>query len=74
MKRRKDAASESNAVQHRIALTHVYLEMACPDIDHSTRTKLADSILALIDDQNTAMPQKKITDAHAVISSKLPDV
>jgi hypothetical protein len=52
--------------QHRAALTRVYLRMACPDVDHITRTKLADSILALIDDQDSAMPQKRIADAQVV--------
>lgn len=52
------------AAQRRFALTLAYLKMACPDIDQSTRTKLADSILALIDDQDRAMPQPKIADAQ----------
>jgi hypothetical protein len=52
--------------QRRIALTRVYLRMACPDIDHRTRTKLADSILALIDSKERAMPRRRITDAQVV--------
>jgi hypothetical protein len=40
--------------------------MVCPDIDHSARARLADSILSLIDDQDSAMPQKKIADAQVV--------
>jgi hypothetical protein len=52
--------------QRRVALTRVYLEMACPSIDPRTRTKLANSILALIDNQASATPQRGITDAQAV--------
>ena len=52
--------------QRRIALTRVYLRMACPDIDRNNRIKLADSILALIDNQASATPQRWITDAQAV--------
>jgi hypothetical protein len=44
----------------------VYLKIACPDIDHSTRTKLAGSILSLIDGEDRRVPQKKITDPQAV--------
>ena len=66
MARRKHRKNETNSAKRRTALTQVYLKMACPDIDHSTRTKLADSILELIDDQNTATPQKKIADAQIV--------
>jgi len=58
--------TEPNAAQRRIALTRAYLKMACPDIDQSNRTKLAHSILALIDDQHSAMRHRKITDAQIV--------
>jgi hypothetical protein len=40
--------------------------MACPDVDQSTRAKLAGSILALLDDKDWRLPQKKITDAQVV--------
>jgi hypothetical protein len=62
----KRPENEVNTLQRRIALTRVYLRMACPGIDQSTRTKLADSILALIDDQDLAVPQRRITDAQVV--------
>jgi hypothetical protein len=62
----KHAENEPNAAQRRVALTRVYLTMACPDIDHITRTKLGDSILALIANQDSAMPQQRITDAQVV--------
>jgi hypothetical protein len=66
VERRKRPENESDAAQRRLALTRVYLKMAFPDIDPGTLPKLADSILALIGGQDIAMPQKKITDAHAV--------
>ena len=66
MARDKFPANESNPAQSRIPLTRVYLKMACPEADNSTRARLADSILALIDDQGIATQQKKITDAQAV--------
>jgi hypothetical protein len=66
VERSKHPENEINPAQRRIALTRVYLKMACPDIDNSTRTKLADSILALIDEQDSAVPQKRITDAQVV--------
>ena len=47
-------------------MTRVYLRMACPDINRNNQTKLADSILALIDDQESATPQRTITDAQVV--------
>jgi hypothetical protein len=64
--RRKHLEIEINPAKRRIALTRVYLKMAFPDIDPGTLPKLADSILALIGGQDIAMPQKRITDAHAV--------
>ena len=66
MARSEHPEKEINPAQRRVALTRVYLKMACPDIDPGTRTKLADSILALIDGEDRRLPQKKITDAHAV--------
>jgi hypothetical protein len=66
MRRRVHPDLEFTSGERRVALTLVYLKMAYPDIDHSTRTKLAGSLLSLIDDHDSAIPQKKITDAHAV--------
>ena len=66
MARRKHPESEIDPAQHRAALTRVYLRMACPETDNSTRTKLADSILALIDGGVLRVPQTKITGAQAV--------
>jgi hypothetical protein len=63
---REHAASESNAVQRRIALTGAYLKVVCPGVNQSTRTKLADSILALIDGEDRTLPQRKTTDPQAV--------
>jgi hypothetical protein len=40
--------------------------LACPEIDDSTRATFANSILALIADQDSAMRQRKITDAQVV--------
>jgi hypothetical protein len=62
--RRKHRESELNHAQSRVALTQVFLKMACPDIDDGTRATLANSILALIADQDSAMRQ--ITDAQVV--------
>jgi hypothetical protein len=66
VERSKHPENEINPVQRRVALTRVYLKMACPDIDHITRTKLGDSILALIDGEDRRSPQRKITDAQVV--------
>jgi hypothetical protein len=62
----KHAENEPNAAQRRSALTLVYLKMACPGIDQSNRTRLVDSILALIDGEDRRLLQKKITDPQAV--------
>lgn len=62
----KHAENESNAAQRRLALTVAYLKVVRPGINQSTRTKLVYSILALIDDQDSAMPQRKIADAQVV--------
>jgi hypothetical protein len=64
--RHSDSRHDIDAAKRLVALTRVYLKMACPDIDHGTRTELANSILALIAEQDTATPQKKITDAQIV--------
>ena len=66
MARRKHPENETNSAQRRVALTRVYLKMACPDIAQSKRKRLADSILALIDDDDHRLPQRKITDAQVV--------
>jgi hypothetical protein len=66
MKKRKQPENETNAAQRRAALTHVYLKMACPDIDHSAQARLGDSILALINGEDSKLPQNKITDGQAV--------
>jgi hypothetical protein len=52
--------------KRRFALTRVYLKMTCPDLDQTTRTELANSILALMDGEDCAMPQRRITDAQVV--------
>jgi hypothetical protein len=64
--RRKHRESELNPAQSSVALTLTYLKMACPEADNSTRTKLANSILALIEGDDRRLPQKKITDAQIV--------
>jgi hypothetical protein len=64
--KRKHPDNEINPAHSRVALTRVYLKMACPDIDPGTRTKLADSILALIEGDDRRLPQKQITDAQVV--------
>jgi hypothetical protein len=66
MVKRSDSSHQINAAQRRIALTRVYLKMVCPDIDHSARTRIVNSILALIDGDHRAMPQRKITEAQVV--------
>ena len=66
MAKRSAPSHQVNAVQRRIALTSAYLKAICPGIDQSKRSKLADSILALITDQDSAMQQRKITDAQIV--------
>jgi hypothetical protein len=58
--------AELNSAQSRVALTRVYLRMACPDMDRNRRAKLADSILALIEGDDHRLSQKKITDAQIV--------
>lgn len=66
MARRKLSDDQINTAQRRIALTGAYLKVVCPGVNQSTRTKLADSILALIDGGDRRLPQKKITDAQVV--------
>jgi hypothetical protein len=60
------ASHEINAAQRHTSLTSAYLKVICPAIDRSKRTRLVDSILALIDGENRRLPQKKITDAQIV--------
>ena len=60
------ASHEIKAAQRRVALTLAYLKVVRPGIDQSTRTKLADSILSLIDGKNPSVQRKQITDAQAV--------
>jgi hypothetical protein len=64
--RRKHSENESNAAQRRVALTLAYLKVVRPDIDQCKRTRLVDSILALIDGEDRAMSHPGITDAQAV--------
>ena len=66
MARRKHPEKQINPAERWIALTHVYLKMACPGIDQNKQTKLAGSILSLIDDRDRAIPQRRITDAQVV--------
>ena len=60
------ASHEIKAAQRRVALTRVYLKMACPGIEQRARARLADSILILIDADHRAMTQRKITEAQVV--------
>ena len=60
------ASHEISAAQRRMALTLAYLRVMCPSIDQSNRTRLVDSILALIDGKDRSVPRKQITDAQAV--------
>jgi hypothetical protein len=62
----KHSDNEMPPAQRRIALTRVYLRMACPEADNSTRAKHANSILALIEGDGCKLPQQGITDAQAV--------
>jgi hypothetical protein len=65
-KDKPDPSREFASGKRRVALTRVYLKMTCPDLDQSTRIKLADSILALLDGEDCVMPQRRITDAQVV--------
>jgi hypothetical protein len=60
------SSREVQAAQRRVALTRVYLKMACPGLDHSARARLAESILMLIDGENRRLPRRKIADAQIV--------
>ena len=52
--------------QRRIALTSTYLKVICPGIDQSTRKSGVDAILALIDNEDRRLPQRKIAEAQVV--------
>ena len=60
------SSHEVKPAQRRLALTRVYLKMACPDLDHSARARLADTILALIDGRGRLVPRQQIADAQVV--------
>jgi hypothetical protein len=60
-----DPSHEFASGKRRIALTRVYVKMTCPDLDQSTRTRLANLILLLMDNHGN-LPQQKITDAQIV--------
>ena len=61
-----DPSREFASGERRVALTRVYLKMTCPDLDQNTRTRLADAILGVLDGEDCAIPQRKITDAQIV--------
>ena len=62
----KQSVPDFSSGERRLALTRVYLKMTCPDIDHSTRTELANSILALMDGKDRSVSRRQITDAQVV--------
>jgi hypothetical protein len=66
MKRRNRLENEINPAQRRIALTLAYLKVVCPGIDLSTRRRLVDSILALVDGEDRRFPERKIADPQVV--------
>jgi hypothetical protein len=63
--KRSVPSHEINAAQRRIALTSAYLKVICSGIDQSKRSRLVDSILALIDGENRRLRQNKITDGQS---------
>jgi hypothetical protein len=63
---KKPCGFKTDPLQRRIALTSAYLKVICPATDRRKRAKLVDSILALIDGEDTVEPQRKIADAQAV--------
>jgi hypothetical protein len=65
-KDKPDLSHEFTSGERRVALTRVYLKMTCPDLDQSARTELADAILSVLDGEDSAMPQHRITDAQVV--------
>jgi hypothetical protein len=64
--KRSAPSHQVNAVQRRIAVTSAYLRVICPGIDRSKRSRLVDSILALIDGEDRRLRQNKISDGQAV--------
>ena len=64
MAKRKHPNREFSSGHRRVALTRVYLKMTCPDSDPRTRATLADSILALLDNEGRTVPQRNIGDAQ----------
>jgi hypothetical protein len=60
------SSHDIDAAQRRIALTLAYLKVAFPGIDQSTRARLANSILALMDGEVRSVPQRRIADAQVV--------
>jgi hypothetical protein len=64
--KRSAPSHQINPAQRRMVLTSAYLKVICPGIDQKNRTKLADSILALIEGEDHWLPQRKITAAQVV--------
>jgi hypothetical protein len=60
------ASHEVNAAQRRMALTLAYLKVVRPGIDQRKQTRLVDSIHALMDGEDLAVPQKEIAEAQVV--------
>jgi hypothetical protein len=63
---KKPCGFKPDQLQRRIALTSAYLKVICPAIDRRKRARLVDSILALIDGEDSTIPQRKIADAQVV--------
>jgi hypothetical protein len=61
-----DPNNEFASGERRLALTRVFLKMTCPDLDQSMRTRLEDLVTALLDGEDFAIPQRRITDAQVV--------
>jgi hypothetical protein len=64
-KSKPDSSREFTSGERRVALTRVYLKMTCPDLYQHGRTRLANSILALLDGES-GRSQRRITDAQIV--------
>jgi hypothetical protein len=54
------AGIKIDPAHRRIALTLACLKVVSPDIDQNTRTKLADSILALAVGEDRNLPHRRI--------------
>ena len=63
---KKPCEFKTDPLQRRIALTSAYLKVICPPIDRRKRARLVDSILALIDGEDSTIPQRTIADAQVV--------